>query len=69
MVRSTISEWHQIEEDLVKLLFRLVDLGMECHGGTVYLADIEENDESDTHNTNRRERTVLHIKVGVTSVN
>lgn len=41
MIRSSVSEWHQLEEDLARLYYRLVNLGMGHHNGQVYLADLE----------------------------
>ena len=47
MVPSSISGWNPLERDLVALYRRLVDLGMEYRGGKVYLADLEELEDSD----------------------
>ena len=47
LVRSTISGRHQIEQDLVTLYRRLVDLGMEHRGGQIYLADLGELEGED----------------------
>ena len=42
MVTSRIFGWNSLEEDLITLYMRLVELGMEYRDGEVYLADIEE---------------------------
>lgn len=39
---SRIFGWNSLEEDLITLYIRLVDLGMEYRDGEVYLADLEE---------------------------
>ena len=44
LVRSSMSGWHRLDEDLFTLYERLGDLEMEYKDGKVYLADIEEHD-------------------------
>jgi bacteriorhodopsin len=41
MVSSDVFLRNSLQNDLVTLYFRLVDLGMEYRYGKVYLADIE----------------------------
>ena len=72
LVRSNVSGWHQIDEDLVKLYYRLVDLGMEYRDGEMYLADLEEylvdapitthlpeNEKAEPHRLDVKENEVL----------
>ena len=47
MVTSRIFQWNTIEQDLVTLYNKLVELGMEYRDGEVYLADLEELEDGD----------------------
>ena len=42
LVRSSMSGWHRLEQDLLTLYERPVDLGMEYRDGRVYLADVDK---------------------------
>lgn len=42
LVTSRIFGWNSLENDLITLYMRLVELGMEYRDGEVYLADLEE---------------------------
>lgn len=42
MVNSRIFQWNTLATDLLKLYFKLIDLGMEHKDGQIYLADLDK---------------------------
>jgi hypothetical protein len=47
MVSSRIFEWNPLEQDLITLYTKLVELGMEYHDGEVHLPDLEMLEKKD----------------------